>query len=88
MTSTTTQADPISRFCNTVMHAVANAISRSGRKVADFGQACEVMREETKAFFANAEYAEERTALLRGSVSAQTVMTSLVASCMQRIELE
>lgn len=73
----------INRLADTVMRGVVatNVVTE-----ANLDQAVEVMRAECKALLLGEEYKQERAALLSHSVSEQTVLASVVASCVLKIE--
>lgn len=72
----------VDSLCNRVMVGVANMIK--GRNI-DAGRACEIMREEIKAFFFGEQYADERDCIMRGSLSDQTIILSIITRCVERI---
>lgn len=75
-----------SRFCDAVMIATADMIRRSGKK-ADVDQVVEVLRDEVKSFFFGTTYANEREVILRGSVNAGYIVTTVALSAFNRLTL-
>lgn len=72
--------DTTTALCQAVMRGVA-----ASGVVTDVDAACAVMRAEVKAFLFEAEYAAERAAVISRSVSESTVVASLVAACVLKI---
>ena len=85
---TTRLEQRVDALCEAVMHAVAAGIRDAGRKVRDYQQATDVVRQEIKDLLFGERYAVEREALRLRSVSDQTVIASVVASCLTRIEYQ
>jgi len=71
-------------FCDSLMQVVVRSI---GHKLNDSNMqaASEIMKAETKAFFFGEDYRAERECLLAGTVHQNTVLASLTASCISKI---
>jgi hypothetical protein len=76
----------VTNLCNAVMKGVARSIP-AGKKIADYGQAVEVMRAEVKALLMGDEYGVARECVLRGSLHDSYVIGLVVASCLTKIPL-
>ena len=76
---TSTQIQPLA-------DSLMRAVVASGVVTQDnLDQAVAVMRAELKALLTGDEYADERDCILRGSVSQQTTLMSVAASCIQKL---
>ena len=79
------QLDGIDTFCTELMRGVA----ASGVLHHDnLDRAVQIIRDEAKAFFWGDDYADERAAIIDRSVSPSTVMASVVASCVLKLNAE
>ena len=77
----------INTLADRLMRAVVN--SAAGPAAAsDPERACQIMREELKAFIAGEEYADERALLRNSALGGNLAWQSLVAKCCQRIATE
>jgi hypothetical protein len=82
MIITSTRVDSL---CNAVMHGVAGAYTNKAELSARAEAACEIMRDEVKAFIFDERYASERACVLAGSLSDRWVVAAIVANCIARI---
>ncbi len=74
--------DGIETFCNALMTGVAASGALNDDNL---GRAVQIMRDEAKAFFTSGKYADERTAIVEGSVNTAYVIASVVASCVLKL---
>jgi len=74
-------------LCNTILRAVVNASRAKLTGMPDTGlkAASEIMKAEVKSFLFGDEYKNERECVLAGTVHQNTVVASVVASCVNKI---
>lgn len=77
-----TTNDGIDTFCTALMKGVA---ASGAVNPANVDRAVQIMRDEAKAFITGEKYADERSAILDGSVHNGYVTASVVASCVLKL---
>lgn len=84
-TNLTENESAVREISQKVMQGVAVLIRQSHRRVTDYKQATQAIRDEVKAFLFGAEYADERVCLLRRSVPQSAIVASVCLGAFQKI---
>lgn len=75
----------VKQISETIMQGVAVLIRETGKQVADYGQATEVIKAEIKAFLFGDEYADERYCLINRTLHERVILSSVCLGAFQKI---